>query len=193
VSVGSVETFAQAGQRVIRFAVIFAIVVLAMTGLAVAGLTAIRGGAVDPSAVGTQAGFALTTMVLGFIGWIGILGLLVSTIVWIVSAHRLRPGGPGAIGYGALVGFAVLIGLSYVLPSRMPTLALAGAMELVMRLGGLAVLIGGVVIVRTRLQASTGRKIPAGRQPIVTSDDWDASQWDPEVLRDIEQRRTIED
>jgi hypothetical protein len=63
----------------------------------------------------------------------------------------------------------------------------------VMRLGGLAVLIGGVVIVRTRLQASTGRKIPAGRQPIVTSDDWDASQWDPEVLRDIEQRRTIED
>jgi hypothetical protein len=193
VSVGSVETFAQASRRVIRFAVTFAVVVLAVVGLSVARLTMARSDSTDPSSVGTQASFALSTMVIGFVGWVGILGLVVSTTVWIISAHRLTPRGPGAIGYGAMVGFAVLFGLSYVLPSRIPTLALAGAAELMMRLGGLAVLIGGVMLVRTRLQASTGRQIPAGRQTIVTSDDWDASQWDPEIQRDIEQRRTVED
>lgn len=193
VSVGSVETFGEASRRVIRFAVIFGVVVLAVVGLSYVRLTALRDGSVDPSSVGTVAGFAVSTMVIGFIGWVGILGLLVSAIVWIVSAHRLTPSGPGAIGYAALVGFVVLFGLSYVLPAQLPTLALAGAVELVMRLGGLAVLIGGVVLVRTRLQASTGRNIPGGRQPIVTREDWDASQWDPEVLGDIERRRTVED
>ena len=192
VSVGSVETFAEAGRRVTRFAVVFAVAVLAVAGLSFAGLTAIRSGSVDPSSVGTLAGFALTTMVIGFIGWVGLLGLLVSTVVWIVSAHRITPRGPGAIGYGALVGFALLCGLSYVLPSRIPVLALAGATELVLRLGGLAVLFVGVMLVRTRLQVATGREIPAGRQPIVTRDDWDASQWDPEVQHDIERRRTAE-
>jgi hypothetical protein len=54
-------------------------------------------------------------------------------------------------------------------------------------------LIGGVALVRTRLQASTGREIRAGRQPMVSRDDWDAAQWDPEVQRDIERRRTAED
>jgi hypothetical protein len=190
VSVGSVETFAEADRRVIRFSVIFAVVILAVVGLSYARLTAIRD---DSPSVETQAGFALSTMVLGFIGWVGILGLLVSTIVWIISAHRLTPRGPGAIGYGALAGATALFTLSYVLPSQIPALALASVTALAMRIGSLVVLIGGVMLVRTRLQASTGREIPAGRQTILTREDWDASQWDPEVQRDIERRRTVEE
>jgi hypothetical protein len=188
VSVGAVETFGEASRRVIRFAVTFAVVVLAVVAVSYARLTAIRGDSVE-----TRAGFALTTLALGFIGWVGILGMLVSTVVWIVSAHRLTRRGPGVVGYGALAGFLVLFSLSYLLPSRLPTLALTGAAELVLRLGGLAVLIGGVLLVRTRLQVSTGRAIPATRPPIVSRDDWNASQWDPEVQRDIAQRRAVED
>jgi hypothetical protein len=187
-SVGLVETFGEASRRVIRFAVVFAVVVLAVVGVSYARLTALQSDSVEAT-----AGFAVTTLVLGFIGWVGILGLLISTIVWIVSAHRLTPHGPGAIGYSALVGFMALFALSYALPLHLPTLALAGAAELALRLGGLALLIGGVLLVRSRLQLSTGRPIPAARQPIVTRDDWNAHQWDPEVQRDIEQRRTVED
>src|SRR4051812_47155788 len=46
VSVGTVETFVQASRRVIRFAMMIAVAVLAVTGLGFAGLTAIRGGVI---------------------------------------------------------------------------------------------------------------------------------------------------
>jgi hypothetical protein len=65
-------------------------------------------------------------------------------------------------------------------------LGLAG---LALRVGGILVLIAGVVAARARIGRATGHPGLAARPQLITSDDWDASKWDPEVLRDIERRR----
>jgi hypothetical protein len=50
-------------------------------------------------------------------------------------------------------------------------------------------LIAGVLLVRARIERETGQATPAGKPTLITSDDWDASTWDPDVLRDIDRRR----
>jgi hypothetical protein len=58
-----------------------------------------------------------------------------------------------------------------------------------MRNAGVAIQIAGVLVVRARIRRETGHA-DQGRPPtMLTSDDWDASTWDPEVMRDIERRR----
>lgn len=179
---GNLETFSLATRRVIRFSVAFLIISVLAAVLVVTGVSVLRSGAVDPMSSGTRASFLLTGLAVGLVTWVCVIGLLVSTIVWIVSAHRVSPTGPGAAGYGGLFVTLMLITMSYVLP--ISDLAGAG-----LRLGGWAALIFGVVGTRARIRRETGRPDLGGRRrSIVTSDDWDASKWDPEVHQDIERR-----
>jgi drug/metabolite transporter (DMT)-like permease len=188
------ETFALASRRVIRFAVGYAFVVVAISALGLAGYAAIRSGAADPNSVGTQASVAIGTTLTGLIGLVCVIGLLVSAIVWIVSAHRLRPSGPGVVGYLAMALCLVLIGLAYVIPARVSSLTGSVVVEAVMRIAAVAVLIVAVVLVRSGVRAETGLDIPNTRRTMrVSSDDWNASKWDPEVLGEIDRRRGSED
>jgi hypothetical protein len=187
------ETFAVAGRRVIRFAAGYAVVDVAVSALAVAGYAAIRSGAADPTSIGTQASVALGTTVTGLVGLVCVIGLLLSTIVWIVSAHRLRPAGPGVLGYVAMTLSLVLIGLAYVLPPLVTSVDAAIATGTALRVAAVAVLIAGVVVVRSSVREETGLEIPARRRTMrVSSDDWNASKWDPEVLEEIDRRRGSE-
>jgi hypothetical protein len=188
------ETFALASRRVIRFGAVYAFVVVAVAALGLAGYAAIRSGAADPTSVGTQASVLLGATVTGMAGLICILCLMISTVVWIVSAHRLRPVGPGVPGYVAMAVSLLLIGLAYLLPDRVASLNGAILTEAAMRVAGIAALIAGVVVVRAQVRKQTGLEIPDGRRSMqVSSDDWNASKWDPEVLGEIERRRGSED
>lgn len=179
---GNLEQFSLATRRVIRFSVAFLVVSVVAAGLVLVGVAALESGAADPSSVGTRASYLIVGMVVGLVTWACVIGLVVSTIVWIVSAHRVSPTGPGLAGYGGLFVALLLVALSYLL--TLPVVALSG-----MRFSGWIVLVFGVVAARTRIRRETGRPDLGGRrQSIVSSDDWDASKWDPEVQRDIDRR-----
>jgi hypothetical protein len=115
----SVETFRLAGRRVIRFAVLYAALAVIVNVLAYAGLAAFRSGAADPTEVSTQASVLLVAIVGGFLALVSIVGMLISGIVWLVSAHQVRPGGPGLVGYGSLVLSISLVISAYVVPERL--------------------------------------------------------------------------
>jgi hypothetical protein len=183
------DTFALASRRVVLFAAVYAGLVVVVNVLTLAGSAAIRGGLADPAAVGTQAGVVLLSTMGGLIGLLCLIVVLISVVVWAVSAHRLAAGGPGLVGYGGLAVWAVLMALTFVLPYRMPTVATIVATDLALRLTGPAVLAASVLAVRARLRRETGEATLAARPPLITTDDWDASRWDPEVHRDIERRR----
>jgi hypothetical protein len=188
------ETFAVAGRRVIRFGVVYALVVIAVAALGLAGYAAIRSGAADPTSVGTQASVLLGTTITGLVGLVCVLGLLISVIVWIVSAHKLRPAGPGILGYVAMTISLLLVGLAYVIPPRVDGLDAAVLTEAGMRVVAIAALIAGVVVVRSQVRRETGLEIASRHRTMqVSSDDWNASKWDPEVLGEIERRRGSED
>jgi hypothetical protein len=88
----------------------------------------------------------------------------------------------------------LLVGLAYVVPAQMATVDGAVATETAMRVGGIAALIAGVVVVRSRIRRATGLALSGGRPTMqVSSDDWNASRWDPDVLDDIERRRGSQD
>ena len=188
------ETFAVASRRVVRFGVVYAVVVVAVSALGLAGYAAITSGAADPTSIGTQASVLIGTAVTGLVGLVCVIGLLVSTIVWFVSVHRLRPSGPGVAGYLAMAFCLLLVGFAYVVPARVPSLDGTVVTEAVMRIAGIAVLIAGVVVVRSQVRRETGQPIPSRRRTMqVSSDDWDASSWDPTVLGEIDRRRGTED
>ncbi|GAA4599230.1 hypothetical protein BJY16_003001 [Actinoplanes octamycinicus] len=179
---GHLETFALATRRVIRFSVGYLVVSMLTTVLVLAGVAALRDGAADPLSVGTRATVAISSLILGSAVLVCVIGLLISTIVWVVSAHRVTPTGPGITGYGGLLAAVLLILLSQLLTA--PALVL-GALQLA---AWVALLIG-VLTTRSRVRRQTGRTDLGGRRkPTVTSDDWDTSQWDPELLDDIERR-----
>ena len=187
------ETFALASRRVVRFGVVYALLVALTSGLGLAGYTAIRSGAADPAELSTQATVLIAGMVAGLVGLVCVIVLLISTAVWIVSAHRLTAAGPGVAGYGGLVVCFLLIALAYLLPGRVPTLGGAVATEAGLRIGGIVLLIAGVFQVRARVRRVTGQANLAARPKLITGDDWDASKWDPEVQRDIDRRRKAAD
>jgi hypothetical protein len=178
---GNLETFGLATRRVIRFSIAFLVVLLLSAGLVLGGVTAVQNAA-DPTQVLSSAPLLLTIMILGFVTFVSMIGLLASTIVWIVSAHKVSAAGPGASGYGGLFVTLMLISLSYILPLTL--LAQAG-----LRIGAWVALVAGVIATRARIRRETGRPDLGGRpRTILQSDDWDASKWDPEVHRDIERR-----
>ncbi|HET9516465.1 MAG TPA: hypothetical protein VFO77_01935 [Actinoplanes sp.] len=183
------DTFALASRRVVRFGAVYSVVVALAGGLGLAGYTAVRSGAADPRDLSTQASFLIVGTIIGLVGLVCVIGLLISTVVWMVSAHRLTAAGPGLAGYGGVALCFVLIALAYVLPSRMPTVSGAVATDMALRIGGVILLIAGVLRVRARVRRETGDTALGGRPPLITSGDWDASTWDPEVLRDTDRRR----
>jgi hypothetical protein len=188
------ETFAVASRRVIRFGAVYALVVIAVAALGLAGYAAISSGAADPTSVGTQASVLLGTTITVLIGLVCVIGLLVSMIVWIVSVHRLRPAGPGIAGYAAMTISLLLVGLAYVIPSHVASLDGAVVTEAGMRVVAIAALITGVVVVRSQVRRETGLEIASRHRTMrVSTDDWNASKWDPEVLGEIERRRGTED
>jgi hypothetical protein len=186
---GPADTFGLAGRRVVRFGVVYAATVAILNVLALAGYAAIRGGAADPAQVGTQASVLLGGLVVGLILLICGLSLLISTVVWIVSAHRLRPAGPGLTGYGGLAVCVLLTALGSVLPGQVSSVNAAAAVESALRIGGAVALVAGVLLTRAGIRRETGHPIPAPGRTLITSDDWDASKWDPQVQRDIDRRR----
>jgi hypothetical protein len=178
---GNLETFGLATRRVIRFSIAFLVVLLLSVGLVLGGVTAVKNTA-DPTALLSSAPLLLAVVILGFVTFVSLIGLLASTIVWIVSAHKVSPAGPGVAGYGGLFVALLLIGVSYLLPLTL--LLQAG-----FRIGACAAVVAGVIVTRARIRRETGRADLGGRpSTILQSDDWDASKWDPEVHRDIERR-----
>ena len=185
----SAETFSLASRRVVRFGVLYAVVVAIVGALSLGGYAAIRSGAADPADLSTQASVLIVGMIAGLVGLVCVIGLLISAVVWVVSVHRLTAAGPGLTGYGGLVGGVLLIALAYVLPSRVPTVSAAVAVDVALRVGAVVLLVAGVLLVRARIRRETGQATLAGKPTLITSDDWDASTWDPEVMRDIDRRR----
>ena len=186
------ETFALADRRVVRFGVAYAVLVAIADVL---GYAAIRGGVTAPRELDSQASVVATSTIvivsttLGLVALACVIGLLVSTVVWIVSAHRLTRGGPGLAGYGGLLLGVLLIASAYVLPGQVPTLSGAAVAEVALRIGGVVALVAGVLLGRARVRREAGSDEPVGRPTLVTSADWDAATWDPEVLRDIDRKR----
>jgi hypothetical protein len=179
---GNLETFSLATRRVIRFSIVYLVFAALATATVLAVADGLRRGAVDPTVSGTEATLTLGLLIANLVLFVCIVGLVVSAIVWIVSAHRVRPTGPGAAGYGGLFLAVVLIALPNVL--SLPAVA-----EDAMSLGGWIALITGVLVTRAQIRRETGRPDLGGRpRTIMQSDDWDASKWDPEVHRDIERR-----
>ncbi|XVV17353.1 hypothetical protein ACQP2X_24140 [Actinoplanes sp. CA-131856] len=180
------STFALAGRRVVLFAAVYAALVVIVQAVS---LTVVTAGATDPTSVATTASVLLVGSLGGLIGVVCVLVLLISVTVWVIAAHRLAPAGPGPVGYGGLALTLVLIGLALVVPARMPTVMTMAVTETGLRLGAVAVLIAAVLSVRARMRRLTGEVTLGARQPLVTADDWDASKWDPTVMREIDRRR----
>ena len=179
---GNLETFSLATRRVIRFGVVYLVVVTLATALLLTVARRLADGAVDPTVAGTEAWLTISLLIVNLVLFVCIVGLVVSTIVWIVSAHRVRPTGPGGAGYAGLFLAVVLIALPNVL-------ALPAVPEAAMSLAGWGALLAGVLATRAKVRRETGRPDLGGRpSTILRSDDWDASKWDPEVHRDIERR-----
>jgi hypothetical protein len=61
--------FALAARRVVRFGVVYAVLVALVSSLGVAGYAAVRSGVADPTTVGTQASVLLVRMISGLVGW----------------------------------------------------------------------------------------------------------------------------
>ncbi|WP_433206286.1 hypothetical protein ACQP00_39280 [Dactylosporangium sp. CS-047395] len=142
----------------------------------------------------------LFMLILGYVA-LGIsVGLLISLAFYIYAAVRQtrEHGAPayGHLGFWGAGAFVALWVAGLVIPSL---LAVS-----VLRLVGCALLIAGVVHTRAwiRAKVAPGRPYAADRYDLVTggetsspiaaqptADDWNASQWDPDVLKDIERRR----
>jgi hypothetical protein len=182
-----------ATRRVVGFAVAYAVVVV---------VAAVFAGTLADVPRAMQSPAALVTMVVfGLVGLGVVLGILISVAVWIWAAvqQTREHGAPalGHLGFWGIGAFAVLYVLGYVVPGGV--YAVAGT-----RVLASVLLIAGVLHTRAwlRRRSHGDRPYAADRYSLVTggdpaaplsaqptADDWNASQWDPEVLKDIERRR----
>jgi hypothetical protein len=149
-----IDIVTPATRRVVRFGAIYAVVVAA-------GL--------------------FTGTVTGIAGVICLAGLLISTLVWIVTARGLTAVGPGAAGYGGVLVWFLLTVPAYVVPWQLPAPAVAA-----MRIVGVAVLLAGVLSARSRLRREAARDDLATELELVTGA---AARWDPKIQRDMDRRR----
>ncbi|WP_328460341.1 hypothetical protein OHA21_29565 [Actinoplanes sp. NBC_00393] len=179
--------FALASRRVIRFGVVFVVAVAVANALGLAALSAARTG-INQNEVAASAYYAVGSSFLGLIGLVCVFGLVVCTIVWIISAHRVTRAGPGLAGYSGVVLSLALIVLAYLAPQWASTTNGAVLADTALRIGGTLVLIAGVLITRARIHRETGRPTVADPPSLITQDDWNGT-WDPLVQREIERRR----
>ncbi|BCY07914.1 hypothetical protein [Actinoplanes sp. L3-i22] len=177
-----------AGRRVIRFAVAYAVAAAAVVPLFNWATARPYEGIAIPALLilGNIVTLALT---LG-----SLLGLLVCVVVWLVQTSRLEFGAPagGHLGYWGIVGFGLLLVVSYLQPPALDlnTRLLMGAGERVL---GVTLLIIGVAHTRRWIGRRAGDWAPDDAEVHLssrpTADDW-KTDWDPDVARDIERRRS---
>jgi hypothetical protein len=187
-----------ATRRVVWFTVAYAILVLAATVFAdrLANV---------PRPMQAHA-VAIAGLIIGFIGLGVVLGLMISVAFWIWAAigQTREHGAPayGHLGFWGAGAFVVLFALGYVVPGGV---YVAGALRVL----GSALLIAGVLHTRAWLRQRSGdpdRPYAADRYSLVTggdpdsplaaqptAEDWNASQWDPDVLKEVERRRRNDD
>jgi hypothetical protein len=186
-----------ATRRVVGFAVAYAVVVLAAAVFA--------GTLADVPRTLQARAVVVAGVVIGLVALGVLLGIVISVAFWIWAAvqQTREHGSPayGHLGFWGAGAFLVLFALGYVGP---------GAIYLVAaeRVLGSALLIAGVLHTRAwlRRRSDPDRPYALDRYSLVTggdpvsptaaqpsADDWNASLWDPDVLKDIERRRRHQD
>ena len=140
-------------------------------------------------------------LIIGLIGLGVVLGIVICVAFWIWAAlqQTRNHGAPayGHLGFWGAGAFGVLFALGYVVPGGVYVAA-------AVRVLASALLIAGVLHTRAwlRRRSDPDRPYAADRYSLVTggdpasplaaqptAEDWNASQWDPDVLKDIERRR----
>jgi hypothetical protein len=143
----------------------------------------------------------VAALTIGLIGLGAVLGIVISVAFWIWAAiqQTREHGAPayGHLGFWGAGAFLVLFALAYVVPGGVYVAA-------AVRVLASALLIAGVLHTRAwlRRRSDPDRPYAADRYSLVTggdpvaplaaqptAEDWDASLWDPDVLKDIERRR----
>ncbi|MBB5480738.1 hypothetical protein [Micromonospora parathelypteridis] len=165
-----------------------------------------RSGPLPPSDAGAAIGFVLANLILV----VAIIGLVVSGLIWARGTRQLAEAhGSSGRSYSRHWGTRVFPSC-IVFSAVMAWLATDQAAPAVrsgqaaLRTLGAAALVGGMLHSRARIlrliaqvnRVGAGHYSPVAGQdpawplsPTPTSDDWNAGQWDPEVLRDIDARR----
>ncbi|WP_436519873.1 hypothetical protein [Actinoplanes sp. HUAS TT8] len=177
-----------AGRRTVRFGVAYAVAAAAVVPL-FTWATRNPGGGLALPLVLLLGNIVITALLL-----VGILGLLVSMVVWLVQTAKLQYGAPagGHLGYWGIVAFTLLFVAAYLQP---PALGTAGALLISSgeRLLGVTLLIAGVTHTRRWIGRRTETHVPAESAVLLssrpTAEDW-SSEWDPDVDREIERRRS---
>ncbi|MET8281764.1 hypothetical protein [Micromonospora sp. NPDC005174] len=188
------------------FAILYALAAIAAAIFGSASSDPARPLRLSSASTDAAIGFVLASLILV----VAIIGLAVSGLIWGRATRRIAEanGSPGR-SYSRHWGLRVFSSC-LVLSTAMSCLATDRTVPAVLfgqaalRTLGAAALIGGVLHSRTRVlrliaqvdRVIAGHHSPVARQdpawplsPTPTSADWNASQWDPEVLRDIEARR----
>jgi hypothetical protein len=143
-----------------------------------------------------SAWLVVTGQGIGLTGPGILLGVLITLLYWIVAAVRLSrvhgTPGSGHLGYWAIGLLAAAFVVSHLVPGGL----FAGA---AVRVAGSAVLVTGVLHTRAWFRRRvaperpydlvTGGTTAAPLAARPSAEDWNASRWDPEVMRDIERRR----
>lgn len=185
--------FDVATRRVVRFAVAYVVVLLA----ALAYVLATRARPATLQATG----LVILLLILGLAGLAVVLGLLITVSFWlraaVVQTRKHRGPDFGQPGFWAVGAFYVLFAAGFLVPGG----ALVAA---AVRILAAVVLVAGVRHTAAWLRQRTDPDRPAGADrydfvtggdpaaPLAaqpTAEDWNASQWDPDVLKDIERRR----
>ncbi|MFG2050644.1 hypothetical protein ACGFIW_24820 [Micromonospora sp. NPDC048935] len=179
------------------FATLFALAAIAAAVLGSAPSDSAR--PLPPSGTGAVVGFGLANLIL----FVAIIGLGVSGLIWgrgtrqIAEAHG-SPGRSYSRHWGIRVFSSCIVlsaAIAWFAADRTAPSVLFG--QAALRTLGAAALIGGVLHARARVRRLIADvdRVVAGQapawplSPTPTSADWNASQWDPDVLRDIEARR----
>ncbi|WP_240639264.1 hypothetical protein [Micromonospora ureilytica] len=158
-----------------------------------------RARPLPPSGAGAAIGFVLANLIL----IAAFIGLAVSGLIWGRGTRQLAEAhGSSGRSYSRHWGIRVFSScvvfstvMAWLASDRTAPAVLFGQAGL--RTLGAAALIGGVLHSRARVLRLIAHvdRVVAGHDPAwplsptPTSDDWNAGQWDPDVLRDIEARR----
>ncbi|MFF5173633.1 hypothetical protein ACFY3U_13435 [Micromonospora sp. NPDC000089] len=188
----------------VGFAILFA--VAAITSAVLGNALSDRARPLPPSGTGAAGAFVLANLVL----LVAVIGLVISGLIWgrgtrqLAEAHG-SPGRSYSRHWGTRVFSACLFlsaATAWLATDHDSPEVLFGRAAL--RTLGAAALVGGVLHSRARVlrlidqvdRVVAGHYAPVTGQdrawplsPTPTSDDWNAGQWDPDVLRDIEARR----
>lgn len=189
---------------VVGFGVLFALAAIAAAVLS--STLNDRARPLPPSGTGTAIGFVLANLILAA----AILGLVISGLIWGRGTRQLAEAhGSSGRSYSRHWGTRVFpaclafsVAMAWLATDRTAPAVLFG--QAALRTLGAAALIGGVLHSRARvlrLIAQVDRVVAGHHSPVAgqdpawplsptpTSDDWNAGQWDPDVVRDIEARR----